>query len=138
MVATWRDIIENNWELFHVGLIVGDLDKTLEYYQSLGLVSSFLEHTPEGGPRPTFEVHGKTRDVPNPFDKEWAKGRIIRMGPLPIEIIQPREARSNANSDFFDSKGDGIAHIAFFVDDLEGETAKLVEKGISILLTERQ
>ena len=136
MVTTWEDIMENNWELFHVGLIVGDLDKTLEYYQSLGLVSSFLEF-PEEGPRPAFEIHGETRDVPNSSRKGRGKVRITRMGPLPIEMIQPGEGSSNANSEFFDSKGDGIAHIAFFVDDLEMETAKLVEKGVPILLTER-
>lgn len=37
MLSTWKDIRENNWRTFHLSLIVKDLDKTLAYYQSLGL-----------------------------------------------------------------------------------------------------
>jgi hypothetical protein len=35
MPSTWTTIAENNWELLHLGYIVRDLDKILEYYQSL-------------------------------------------------------------------------------------------------------
>ena len=32
--------MENIWEFRHVGLIVRDMDKVVEYFQSLGIVSS--------------------------------------------------------------------------------------------------
>ena len=60
------------------------------------------------------------------------------MGPLPFEILQLPEGGRDANSEFLDRRGEGIPHIGFFVDDLEGETARLVEKGIQVLLVERR
>ena len=132
MATTWEDVVENTWELFHVGLVVRDLDKTFEYYQSLGLVSSVLKRR-AGYTRPTFEEYGKPREKQN----SPAKVRIFRIGPLPFEMLQYNEGGRTANKEFLDSKGEGVAHIGFLVDDLEAETAKLVEKGVPIVLTER-
>lgn len=134
MASTWTDIGEKDWELLHLGLIVEDLDKTLEFYRSLGLITSFHEF-PKGPHRITAEVHGKTTTRPSPRRKKHGKLQIIRMGPLPLELIQIGEGQTDANSEFFDEKGEGIAHIGFIVNDLEAETAKLVEQGIAILFT---
>jgi catechol 2,3-dioxygenase-like lactoylglutathione lyase family enzyme len=130
----WKASIErSNWELHHVGLVVRSLDKTLEYYQYLGLVSSLLE-SPVGRPPSTYEVFGKTRGLPY----LPSKVRIFRMGSLSIEVIQPAEGSSNPNAEFLANKGEGISHFAFWVDDLEAETAKLAEKGIQVVLAGRQ
>ena len=135
METMWEDIVENTWELFHVGLVVRDLEKTLDYYQSLGLFTSLLTAPAGQSPPPrTYEDYGEARDV-NLYSSQ--RVRIIRMGPLPIEMVQPPEGGKSANNQFLNSKGDGVAHICFFVDDLEAETAKLVEKGIPIVLTEK-
>jgi len=132
MESIWKDIVESHWELSHMGLIVRDLDKTFEYYKSLGLVTSVLESTGEDERGPyRVEEYGKPRGP-----RDYAvKARIFRMGPLPFEMLQYTEDSRGPNSEFLSNKGDGIAHVAFFVDDLEAETAKLVEKGIPIVLT---
>jgi len=135
--SAWQDISGNSWRLFHVSLIVRDLDKTLAYYQSLDLISSTIQASREEARRVSYEVHGEVRDVPNHSRKGPTKVRLTRIGPLPLELIQCGEAHRDANSEYFDSKGEGISHIAFFVDDIEAETAKLAEKGVSLLLTER-
>jgi len=49
--------------------------------------------------------------------------------------LQYNEDSEGPNNEFIVDKGEGIAHVAFFVDDLEAETTKLVEKGIPIVLT---
>ncbi|GAJ22304.1 unnamed protein product, partial [marine sediment metagenome] len=33
------DNMENNWKLHHVGVAIRDMDKTVEYYQSLGIAT---------------------------------------------------------------------------------------------------
>ena len=131
---------ESGWELFHLGLVVRDLDRTLEYYQSLGLVSAFYEY-PEGYTPPTFEIPGMARNIRDSSDlptKGRFRARQLRMGPLPLEVLQLPGGGRDANSEFLDRRGEGIPHMGFFVDDLEGETARLVEKGIQVLLVERR
>jgi len=130
----------SGWELFHLGLVVKDLDRTLDYYQSLGLLSAFNEF-PTGYTPPTFEIPGIAREVLDSSDssrKGRARIRQVRMGPLPLEVIQLPGGGRDANSEFLDRKGEGIAHMGFFVDDLEAETARLVSKGIRVLLVERR
>lgn len=132
MASIWEDIVENHWELSHLGLIVRDAEKTFEHYKSLGLVSSVLKSTPED-PRGPYRVeeYGKVRGV-----RDYAVNvKVFRMGPLPFEMLQYNEDSEGPNSEFILDRGEGIAHIAFFVDDLEAEKAKLVERGISIVLT---
>jgi catechol 2,3-dioxygenase-like lactoylglutathione lyase family enzyme len=132
MGTTWEDIIDNNWELFHLGLVVKDLDKTFDYYQSLGLVTSLVKRRPSYI-RPTFEEHGKPRE-----ERDYpTKVKIFRMGPLPFEMLQYKEGSKTPNNEFLENQGEGIAHIGFLVDDLEAETAKLTRKGIQVVLTEK-
>jgi len=108
----------------HVGLVVKDLDKTIEYYQSLGI-----------GP---FEK----RTIDTPADKtmygEPTDFKLIigtaPMGPIKLEIIQPSEG-ATLLEEFLESKGEGINHIAFAVEDLEKEKAKLMMKGLKVILT---
>ncbi len=134
MPSTWTDIVESNWKILHMGFIVKDLDKTLEYYQSLGLVSA--SHAfPEERHRIRIEVNSNPDYTPDPTRKGRGKQQIIRMGPLPLELIQVGEGGTDPNSEFFDTRGEGIAHIGFIVDDIEAETAKLVEKGVKVLFT---
>lgn len=137
MLSAWKDIRQNNWRTFHVSLIVNDLDKTFEYFQSLGLVSSRLQILREKAPRVAYEIHGEYGGSQNSPRRGPGKVALFRMGPLPMELIQPSEASRDANSEYIDTKGEGISHMAFFVDDIEAETARMVGKGIRLLLTER-
>lgn len=135
MLSTWKDIRENNWRTFHLSLIVKDLDKTLAHYQSLDLISSVLQSGDDRHVR--YEVHNQAERNKDSERTGPTRVRITRMGPLPLELIQCGAASNDANSEYIDNKGEGISHIAFFVDDIEGETAKMVDKGVRLLLTER-
>ncbi len=46
-----------------------------------------------------------------------------------LELIQPPEGRTG----FIDTHGEGLHHWGFFVDDVDGEAAKLVERGATIV-----
>jgi methylmalonyl-CoA/ethylmalonyl-CoA epimerase len=110
-------------KLIQVGLVVRDMDKTIERLTSLGI-----------GPfEPRILPKGK---------KEWFRDRPMHaslklaaamMGDVELELVQPVEGES-PHKEFLDGKGEGIQHIAFAVSDVEKEVAKLTKKGVSVLL----
>ena len=58
------------------------------------------------------------------------------MGPLGIELLQPVQGET-VHKELLESTGEGIGHVAYTVDDLEEETAKLVERGFPVILSIR-
>jgi len=110
--------------LIQVGVVVKDLDKAVERLSSLGI-----------GPF--------TPMLLPPDAEQWFRGKPLdakfrisgaRLGEIILELIQPVEGES-PHQEFLDSKGEGIQHIAFAVDDLDREVAKLTKQGVSIQLS---
>jgi methylmalonyl-CoA/ethylmalonyl-CoA epimerase len=110
--------MESNWKFKHIGVVVRDVDKAVDYYQSLGIVDKATD-------RVTME--GK---------KAKLIGRFIHIGSLLLELWQPVRGET-VQQEFLDSRGEGINHIAFNVDDLDRERDKLVEKGIPVVFSVR-
>ena len=111
-------------KLIQVGVVVKDLDKAVERLSSLGI-----------GPF--------TPMLLPPDAEQWFRGKPLdakfkisgaRLGEIVLELIQPVEGES-PHQEFLDSKGEGIQHIAFAVDDLDREVAKLTKQGVSVLLS---
>ena len=107
--------MEESWKLHHIAVIVRDIDKAVEYYQSLGIASV-------------------GREVVFPEAKPKIRAKFVQIGPVPIEFIQPIEGESSNYKEFLDSKGEGVQHIAFAVDNLDEEMSKLVDKGVSVIV----
>jgi len=103
-----------NWKLHHIAVIVRDIDEAVQYYQSLGIATV-------------------GREVIFPESKPKIRAKFVQIGSVPIEFIQPLEGESRYK-EFLESKGEGVQHIAFAVDNLDEETDKLVDKGISIIV----
>jgi len=103
-----------NWKLHHIAVIVRDIDKAVEYYQSLGIATV-------------------GREVIFPEPKPTIRAKFVEIGSIPIEFIQPLEGESRYK-DFLESKGEGVQHIAFAVDNLDEETAKMVAKEVSVIV----
>ncbi len=120
--------METNWKLSHVGVVVRDLDKTVEYYQSLGIAEITPEFILDNNSFTELTMYGKPADP-----KTKIKARFAQIGPVRFELLQPAEGES-LQKEFLESRGEGIMNIAFAVDDIERETAKLVEKGIKVIL----
>jgi methylmalonyl-CoA/ethylmalonyl-CoA epimerase len=112
--------------LLHVGIVVRNMDKAVERLESLGIGPFEAISLPPIGKR---LFRGK------PYVGK-VKGLIGKIGELEIELFQPVEGES-PHKEFLDSKGEGIQHIAFAVDDIEKEVAKFTEQGVSILLSGR-
>jgi 4-hydroxyphenylpyruvate dioxygenase-like putative hemolysin len=118
----------NNWEQAHVGLVVRDMDKTVEYYRSLDIGAEIGPEWIGDSKSRVVTRYGKIVGT-----EEKVKIRNIQIGPLSLLLNQPLEGKTH-QQDFLDKNGgDGINHIAFFVDDLKSERAKLVAKGIQIM-----
>ena len=119
--------MENNWEFHHMAVVVRDMDKAVEYCQSLGIVT-FDPDKPEfmldSSTYTYYKVYGKTPDT---IDK--TRMRFIQIGSFQLELVQPLEGEP-IYKEFLKSKGEGVHHIAYIVDDLDEETAKLAKKGI--------
>ena len=56
------------------------------------------------------------------------------IGDVELELIQAVEGES-PYKEFLDSKGGGIQHIAYAVDDLDKEVAKLSSQGANVLFS---
>ena len=110
-----------------VGVIVRDMDEAVEYYQSLGIGpfrSSTTAHLVTDR-----KVYGK------PADDVKNTARLAQiMGQLDLELVQPVSGES-IQKEFLETRGEGINHLGFLVDDIEKETAKLVEKGFKVKVT---
>jgi len=105
-----------------VGVIVRDMDRAVEYYQALGI-----------GPFESLNVVPADRKVyGKPADDVKNLARVAQMGQLQFELIQPVSGES-VQKEFLESKGEGINHLGFFVDDIDKEVAKLVEKGFKVI-----
>ena len=110
----------------HVGVVVRDIEKTIEYLEALGIGtfgmpdgSLYIEESFEG------KLHGRT--------VEW-KLRIsyARVGDTELELLEPCGGES-ALQEFLDSRGEGLHHIGYLVDDVPAEISKLTQQGIEVL-----
>jgi catechol 2,3-dioxygenase-like lactoylglutathione lyase family enzyme len=108
----------SNWKFNHIGAVVRDVDKAVDYYQSLGIVDEATD---------PVTMEGK---------KAKLVGRFIHIGSLLIELWQPVRGET-VQQEFLNSRGEGMNHIAFHVDDLDKEKAKLAEKGIPVVFSVR-
>lgn len=117
-------MVKNNWKFNHIGVLVGDTERATKYYETLG-IGPF--ESLEGKLIPIKrEIFGKPApDVKNRLS-------LARIGSISIELVQPVSGIS-PQREFLDTKGEGINHIGFIVDDLEEETNKLVKKGFKVI-----
>ena len=112
-----------------MGVIVRDMDKAIEHYSSLGI-------GPFESLRKLLPIERKVLGKPIDPDNFRLKVRVTQMGPVQLELIQP-VAGESLWKEFLETKGEGINHLGFFVDDIDKEEAKLVEKGFKVLYSSR-
>ncbi len=113
-------------DFHHTGIIVSDMDKTVQYLESLGI-----------GP---FGMPGGQKWIDIPFKgelhgkpAEWSvKISNAKVGEHEIELLQPSGGTS-VLQEFLDERGEGVHHIAYLVDDVKGELQRLVNQGVEVL-----
>lgn len=138
-----------NWTFHHLGLIVHDLEKTVAYFKSLGVVEF-----PPPSPRPTGPVWKEMMafgevllkdgqpTVPRNPDAKPGGLQFCRMGTITYEIIQPtmNSGVREFNGDFLERNGEGISHIAYGVtpEHFDEEVEKMLAKGLGIVQSGKQ
>jgi len=118
-------------KLGHIGMVVRDVDKTVEYYESLGL-----------GPfEPPMQWVSNKKWVmgkPVPPDSIVNKERILRIGDSMVQIIEPvKGGELSLWQNHLDTKGEGVNHIAFHVKDIDKQQAMMEAKGLEVLFASR-
>jgi predicted enzyme related to lactoylglutathione lyase len=122
----------SNWRFLGVELPVKDLDKAVEYYQSLGIATLQPEGMLDSSSCEEFTASGI---VPTTTVK--ARTRVARVGPLAYEFVQPLEGQTVYNESL-GRRADGIVDsMTFAVDDLDREMAKIASKGGQVILSGR-
>ena len=110
-------------KVIQVGLVVRDVEKTVERLTSLGI-----------GPFNPM--------VLPPEREEWFRGKRMyadfkiygaMIGDIQLELIQPLSGDS-PHKEFLETKGEGIQHIACAVEDVEKEVGKLTKEGATTLM----
>ena len=107
--------------LKQIGVVVNNLDKTVNFLSSLGL-----------GPfqPPQWPV--------SVYIEEWGKPAKIKsktlflfMGDIEIEFIEPQS--ESIQMDFLRIKGEGLHHLGFLVDDIDYEIKRMVKEGLNVM-----
>jgi methylmalonyl-CoA epimerase len=95
----------------HIGIAVQSIEEALELFRdTLGLELEGIEEVADQKVRIAFLPVGETH----------------------IELLEPAGPDSNL-AKFLESKGEGIHHIAFNVEDIDAALAALKEKGVQLI-----
>ena len=95
----------------HIGIAVKDIDVSNNLFASL-----------------FGKDHYKIEDV----ESEGVKTSFFKCGPNKIELLQATNEDSPI-AKFIEKKGEGVHHIAFAVDDIEAEIARLTQEGFTMI-----
>ncbi|MFC2038442.1 VOC family protein [Chloroflexota bacterium] len=110
-------------KVIQVGLVVRDVEKTVERLTSIGI-----------GPFTKMQLP--------PEREEWNRGEPMyaefkmysaMMGDIQIELIQPLSGNS-PHMEFLNTTGEGIHHIACAVPDVQEAVDHLAEKNVDVLM----
>ena len=114
-------------KLVQVGLVVRDLDKTMQQFKLLlgAEPDRVIEKSPSA-PGPKYYL-GQERDF-------YQRAALYSMNGIEFEILQPYNDRS-ALTDFLDERGEGIHHVAFDTDNFDAFAAHLAENGAELVQT---
>lgn len=95
----------------HLGIAVNNLDESVEYYEkALGL-----------------HCHGREEVA-----SQKVKTAFFEAGDVHIELLEPTSADSPI-AKFLEKNGEGIHHIAFAVDNIEGQLKKASDAGVRLI-----
>jgi methylmalonyl-CoA/ethylmalonyl-CoA epimerase len=113
-----------DWKLTHVGVVVKDMDKAIEYYRSIFGVGPFRKME-----IPVTE--GEVRGIPCQATLKLA---FARLGEVQLELMQA-EPGENIYWEFFQKHGEGLHHLGFDIkeEDSGEELARLKNMGIGVL-----
>jgi len=118
----------SDWKFRGMGVATGDLDKAVEYYQYLGIATLQPEVMLDSSSSRDFKVYGLSDSVAR------ARTRTAMVGSVTYEFAETLE-KETTYGECLSGRGEGAYSLDFTVNDLEKETAKLVYRGIHVVLS---
>jgi methylmalonyl-CoA/ethylmalonyl-CoA epimerase len=96
--------------IHHIGIIVADLSVAVEKYRALGFVPGEAER-----------VEGQNIDAV-----------AFQAGETWVELISPIDHDSPLGR-YLESRGEGMHHVAYLVDDVDATLSSLAESGVELI-----
>ena len=97
--------------IYHLGYAVEDIEAALRFYQ---------------------ENFGVVPGEPEIVEDQGIIATMFRVGESSIELLQPTHPDSPVGK-FLARRGEGLHHVAFEVEDLEGTLAELGRNGVELI-----
>lgn len=108
----------------HIGVVVKDIDKAIQFFRSTydtGRVLVVGE----------YSAHKEDLIVGDPFKLKIA---LIELGTMTFELLQPVGKQISLWSQFLESNGDGLHHIAYRVSNVDEIISKFKKLGIGVII----
>lgn len=104
--------------IHHVGIIVNDIEKALEFYRDI-LGAKFL-----------YRAEGSPKDVEKEVNVPGAitKLAVLKLGPHTIELVEYVNPKIRPQG--LSAAAIGTLHLAFEVDNIDAEVERLEKKGV--------
>ena len=119
-------LIRDGLKLQQVGLVVRDMNKSVEFYQEILGIGPWEYHEFDESNWGSSTYHGKPA-------KQKFRVALAMSGTTQVELIQPLGG-DTIYSDFLEEHGEGIHHLGHVhVENLEVAVRSLEEKGIRCL-----
>jgi catechol 2,3-dioxygenase-like lactoylglutathione lyase family enzyme len=127
MSLNLNDPLYKSEDFHHVGIVVKDIEKTIEHLEASGIGPFGMSEGDEKWFSVPFkgELHGKPA--------EWTvKISSTRVGDIEIELLEPSGGES-VLQEFLDEHGEGVHHIAYLSDNVKADMEKAVARGEELL-----
>ncbi len=111
----------------HVGMVVRDIDKAVAHFEKLG-IGPFKRSTL---PAPGYTFSAREHYGKSVNDSKYATA-YARLGSIGLEIFQPISGDTIPQR-FLDTKGEGIWHFGYDVEDMEETKAWMAERGFKVV-----
>lgn len=114
-------------EVLQVGLVVKDLEKTMQNYTDIMGVGPWEIYDLDENSLKDVKIYGKPQ-------KLTMKVALCNIGNIQIELIQPLD-HGGIYSEFLKKQGEGLHHIACAVDSFNETVSRLAKADIGILMS---
>ncbi len=112
----------------HICIVVKDIEKTKRYYESIG-IGPWTEYPPL-----VEYTRLNVVDEKGFFDTRFV---FTHVGNLQLQLAQPGKGKT-IYKDFLETKGEGVFHIGFAVEDIDAIEQQLTDNGMKVLASGRR
>ena len=114
----------SSWRMMQIGLVVRDMDAAVSRLTAMGFGPFVPKLLPPDSKLTVANGHSSDTEI---------NVQRSMIGNVELELCQPISGDSPHQA-FLDSKGEGVQHILFEVQDVEAELARLTDVGATVLL----